>query len=266
MIGFDSISQGAIGEQVADAGDVLILVPAAISATASKSAPSIVAGASVFPDGIAPTATAAAPTIYVGTQIVVPAKAATASIIAGSVQISATVTVPGKASSAALLAPVINSGVAIQVPSAIAATASRTAPFIATGKSIFPPGLAAIATPGAPGISIGATLYPPGLSATSSLAAPQVFVGNYIEVSNTVTMVTPYGEIGSSSIGQFSIGEGELSTRVVKIGIIAQVSLDPPFITAGKSIFPPALNATATPSRPEIDSRDRKLRILAIAS
>jgi hypothetical protein len=94
----------------------------------------------------------------------------------------------------------------------------------------------------------------------------QVFGGNFIEANNTITMVTYYGEVASSSVAEFAIGEGEASTRIVKRSPLVLAAVQPPFVTAGKSAFPPSALIDAVSHRPEIESRRRKLRILAIAA
>lgn len=263
-IGFDAIGQAALGEQSSDGIDTIIYAPA-IGATAAVAPPSVFSGKSIFASGQAATASATAPSIRVGAAVFSAGLSATVALTAGQVSISARVVAPGAAAAATLAAPTIMAGAFVQVP-AKTATATIVAPVVSAGKSVFAPGAAATATLAAPGISISAAIRPSGIAATATLAAPQIFGGNYIEATNTVTMVTPYGEIGSSSIGQFSIGEGELSTRIVRIGLLARCNIEPPFITAGKSIFPGGKNAIAALGRPEIDGRARKLRILAIAS
>jgi hypothetical protein len=265
MIGFDPIGQGAIGELAGDAQDVLIFVPAALSVTASKVAPAIAGGGSAIVPSKTVTAAAVAPAVRAGAQVLVSALSAAAATVAPSVQISATVTVPSLSATVALTAPRLDAGVLVTVP-AKATSVAVAAPVVAAGKQVAVPPKEAVVTLPAPIVAIGMRIQPGPLLATATLPAPQILTGNYIEVSNTITMQTPYGEIASSSIGQFAIGEGEVSSRIVKRGLLAIASFQPPFITAGKSVTPPTIHATATLGRPEIDSRRRKLRILAIAS
>lgn len=265
MIGFDSIGQAAIGELAGDSNDVLIFVPAALSVSASVTAPAVAGGGSVIVPGTAPTVAVQAPTIQAGVQIVVPAKAVTAACAAGSIQISATVTVPAASATAAIVAPRLNAGVLVELLG-IAATVAIAAPFVTAGKTVVVPNAGAvIALPG-PLISIGNTVWPGAFETSVALAPPDILGGNYIEVSNTITMSTPYGEIGSGSIGQFAIGEGEPSTRVVKRGLLSLVNIRAPFVTAGKSVLPTTIQVTASMERPEIDSRLHKIRLYAIAS
>lgn len=265
MIGFDSIGQAAIGETTGGSDDLLIFVPAA-NATVTVTAPAVAGGKSVVVPGKAAAAALVAPSVLGGVLIIVPGAAATASLGAPRVQISATVTVSGASASAAILPPRIDSGVLANVP-AKDATVALTAPTIAAGKQIVVPGNEVSASLPAPIVAIGYTTYIGQLEATASLPlATQILVGNYIEVSNTILMSTPYGEIGSASIGEFSIGEGEPSSRTVKRGLLASVSLHPPFIAAGKQIVVPSGNATVTLMAPEIAARRRKIAVLAIAS
>ncbi len=112
-------------------------------------------------------------------------------------------------------------------------------PFVTAGKAQFPPSADIDVAPTAPGVSISATLHPATQNVTAVPMGVQILGGNYIEANNTITMVTPYGEIASSSVAQFSIGEGEESTRIVKRSPLAIVSVQPPFVTAGKSTVPP---------------------------
>lgn len=265
MIGFDSIGQAAIGELAGDSNDVLIFVPAALSVSASVTAPAVAGGGSVIVPGKASTVAIVAPTTRTGVQIVVPGKAVTAACAAGSVQISATVTVPAGSATADIVAPSLNAGVLVESPG-VAATVAITAPFVTAGKNIVVPNAGAvIALPG-PLISIGNTVWPGAFEISATLVPPDILGGNYIEVSNTITMSTPYGEIGSGSIGEFAIGEGEPSTRIVKRGLFSLVSKQAPFVTAGKSVMPTTIQATASMGLPEIDSRLHKIRLYAIAS
>jgi hypothetical protein len=265
MIGFDSIGQAAIGELTGDANDVLIFVPAALSVSASVAAPAVAGGGSAAVPALPGTAALQAPTIRAGVRVDVPSKAATAACTAGSVQISATVTVPDASATAAIVAPRLNTGVLVEL-SGVSAAVTITAPFVTAGKTVAVPGVSAAAALPSPLISIGNTVRPGPLDASAALVPPSILCGNYIEVSNTITMSTPYGEIGSGSIGEFAIGEGEPSTRTVRRGLLSLVSIRAPFITAGKSILPTTIQATASLGRPEIDSRLHKIRLYAIAS
>lgn len=265
MIGFDAIGQAAIGELTGDSLDVLIFVPPALAATASKVAPAVVGGGSAIVPAKSATATIVAPAVRAGARVAVSPLAAAAALGAPNVRISATVTVPAASASAALVAPRLDAGVLITVP-AKAATGAVVAPLATAGKQVVVPAKPAAVTLPVPVVAIGMRIQPGPLLATAELPRPQILGGNFIEVSNTITMQTPYGEIASSSIAQFAIGEGEISARIVKRGLLSIASFQPPFITAGKSVTPPTINATATLGRPEIDSRRRKLRVLAIAS
>jgi len=151
-------------------------------------------------------------------------------------------------------------------PPLVTVTAAVTAPSIRAGKSEFPAVAAVAITTFAPRISIGATIHPTAINVGVTTSPPQPQSGNVVFASNTITMDTTFGEIGSMSIGELAIGEGEPSTRVAKSPPFAIVTTTPPLVAAGKSIFPTGLSVIATSSRPEIDSRRRKLRVFAIAS
>jgi hypothetical protein len=265
MIGFDPIGQSAIGELAGDAQDVLIFVPAALSATATKTAPAVAAGKSALVPSKTATAAIAPPSVRAGVSIAVPAQAAGAVVSAPSVEISATVTVPGLVAAASMGAPRLDAGVLITIP-AKAVSAAIVAPSVAAGKQVAVPAKNSAVTLPTPVVAIGLRILPGPLLVTATLPAPQILGGNYIEASNTITMQTPYGEIASSSIAEFAIGEGAPSSRIVKRSILVIASFQPPFITAGKSVTPPTIQVTAALGRPEIDSRRRKLRVLAIAS
>jgi hypothetical protein len=162
-------------------------------------------------------------------------------------------------------APIII-GVTIIVSTVPNITVTRAAPLVTAGKSILPASVSVGVTIASPGISISYTAYPVTQPVSVTALPPQILGGQYIEASNTVTMVTPYGEIGSGSVGQGSIGEGDESTRVVKRGPLVVISSEPPLIATGKSQFAPTSTVFVTSARAEIDARRRKLRIFAIAS
>lgn len=181
----------------------------------------------------------------------------------------------GSADDVVIFAPVVAVAVTTSVPTIIgtqifapAATVAVTdaEPLVAAGKSVASPGATVTVTTFAPLIAIGAAIQPAALSVvvTAPTAEPQS--GNVIVAQNTVTMNTFFGEIGSSSIGEFAIGEGEESTRVAFAPPRLIVSTAAPLVAAGKSQFPPVANVNVTSPRAEIDSRRRKLRVFAIAS
>jgi hypothetical protein len=163
-------------------------------------------------------------------------------------------------------APVII-GITIFAPVAKAVTVTLgSAPVVTAGKSVSPPAAAVGVTKAVPGISISFNLRPPQQTVAVVAVPPSILGGNYIEASNTITMTTPYGEIGSSSIAEFAIGEGEPSSRIVRRGPLVVVTSASPLVSAGKSTVVPAAAVSITSPRAEIDSRRRKLRVFAIAS
>lgn len=151
-------------------------------------------------------------------------------------------------------------------PPAVAVTVTDAAPLVSAGKSVAPPAAAVAATAFAPGISISASVRPAAVAVSVASTPAEIQSGNVVLAVNTVTMNTLYGEIGSSSIGEFAIGEGELSTRIAFAPPRVIVQPNPPLVAAGKILFPPAVGVTVTSSRAEVDSRRRKLRVFAIAS
>jgi hypothetical protein len=264
MLGYDSIGQVALGELSGEA-DTVIFAPPAVAVSLTVSAPVIHCGASVLAGTTGITTTTAAPAVRTGVRIAPPSVAVSVTSGAASVEISATVSAGPLAVTVEALPPRIGGGAVITVPGASVAVSTKE-PFVAAGKAQFPPTSVVDVDAAAPGISISATLHPGTVNVTVVPMGVQILGGNYIEANNTITMVTPYGEIASSSVAQFSIGEGEESSRVVKRSPLVIVSLQPPLVTAGKSAFPPTAVVTVASNRPEVDSRSRKLRILAIAA
>jgi hypothetical protein len=265
MIGFDAIGQGAIGELSGDVADAIVYAPAGIAVAAITAAPVIHGGGSVSPSGRTVTVALVAPNILTGATIKPDAAAVTVMTVAGSIQISATVTVSAAVVAVSTAAPLVAAGKLVTAGAAAVAV-TKSAPFITAGKSVAPTAANVMVTGFNPGISISSNNRPPAVSVAVTTSPPSILGGNYIDARNTITMVTPYGEIASSSIGQFSIGEGELSSRVVLMSPLVAVSVKPPFITTGKTISPPYAPVSVVTYRPEIDGRTRKLRILAIAS
>lgn len=267
MIGFDSIGQAAIGELAGDQLDVIIYAPAPFEVTVTKAAPLVSGGKSAAPATAAVAVAIFAPVVLSGSLVTAPEPAAVSVVgVAPRIEISATVTVPAEEVIATTAAPLVGAGAIIPAPVAAAVTVTKSDPFVTAGKSQFPTAAPATVVPNAPGISISANIFPATQDVVVEAHPPQILGGNYIEASNTITMQTPYGEIASSSIAEFAIGEGEPSSRIVKRSPLVIVSMSPPFITAGKSQRPPAAAVSVSSMRPEIASRSRKLRILAIAS
>jgi hypothetical protein len=267
MIGFDPIGNGAIGELSGDQQDTLIFTPAAFAVSVTKADPLVSGGGSALaPVAKAVAVTTAAPAILAGVRIVVPVASVAVTSTAGSVQISATVTAPGTSVSAAVVAPRLDAGVLITAPAAQSVTATQVEPFVTAGKSQFAPAIGVTVTAPTALISISFNAFPATQDVVVTPVSPQILGGNFIEASNTVTMITPYGEIGSGSIGQGAIGEGDESTRIVKRGPLVILRVNPPEIFAGKSQFPPTRTITVTTARPEIGARRRAVRVFAIAS
>lgn len=267
MIGFDTIGQSAIASQSADAADVVIYVPVAVAVTLTTSVPVVRGGVSVAMPAGAVTVTAPVAAVRAGSLVTVPVATITATAPTGAVRISATVTAPAPPDvPLTTAAPFVTAGASVATP--VGAVAVTTAvPFVTAGKSVAVPVAAVTVTAPVAAVQISATITTPALTVAVAFDPPQIFGGNYIEASNTITMNTPFGEIGSSSIGEFAIGEGEPATRIVRRGPFVLVSTPIPLVTAGKSVFSPvAANINVTSARAEIDSRGRKLRVLAIAS
>lgn len=174
--------------------------------------------------------------------------------------------VPSVAVAVVTSTPPVIIGTAISAPPALPVVATTSAPLLGAGASISPPTAPVAAAVAPPGISISYNLRPPTQTVVVVANPPQILGGNYIEASNTITMTTPYGEIGSASIGEFALLEGEPSSRIVKRGPLVVVTSAAPLISAGKSIAPPSALVAVASARAEIASRRRRLRVLAIAS
>ncbi len=266
MIGYDAISQVAIASISADATDAIIFAPEAVAVATTIAAPVIRAGASVAVPVGPVNVTAPVPSVRTGVLATVQCAGVAVTSASAAVRISATIT----ASAAAAVAvsanpPLILAGASVNVPVAPVLVTSNAA-FVTAGKYIAT--TTTVITVSAPvaGISISAKIWPPMVAVAVGSDPVQVLTGTYIEASNSVTHTTALGEIGSSSIGEFAIGEGEPETHTHIRGIFVLVSTPETIITAGKSIFPPATNINVTSERAEIESRRRKLRVLAIAS
>jgi hypothetical protein len=268
MIGFDAIGQSAIASQSSDAADVIVYAPVAAAVAVTATVPLVRGGASVAMPVGAIVVTAPVPTVLAGALVTVPVASVTVTSAAAAVQISATVTAPAAPDAVVTTAvPLVGAGAIVAAPSAIAVTVTAPVAFVTAGKSVAPPAAMVTVTSPAAAVQISATVTVPAITVAVASDPAQILGGNYIEASNTITHTTTLGEIGSSSIGEFAIGEGELETHTHKRGIFVLVSTAPPFVTAGKSVFlPAAANINVTSARAEIDSRGRKLRVLAIAS
>lgn len=173
------------------------------------------------------------------------------------------VIVPNATIAVAASAPVLNT--VVNAPAA-AVTIAANVPTIATGKRIVAPGASVSVSASAPMIATGKQVSQPVASIVVAASAPSLLAGNAIEVVNTISVTASHGEIGSSSIGEFAIGEGELSTAITKSPPLVIIVSNPPLIAAGKSISPTVKSISLITSRPEIISRRRKLRVMAIAS
>jgi hypothetical protein len=268
MIGFDAIGQSAIASQSSDAADVIVYAPVAAAVAVTTAVPVVRGGASVAPTACAVTVTVPVASVLAGSLVTVPVASVTVTSAAAAVQISATVTAPTPpAVTVAAAVPLVGAGAIVQAPAAIAVTITAPVAFVTAGKSVAPSSAAVTVTTPAAAVQISATVTVPALTVAVASDPAQILGGNYIEASNTITHTTTLGEIGSSSIGEFAIGEGEPETHTHKRGIFVLVSTTPPFITAGKSVFlPAAANINVTSARAEIASRGRKIRVLAIAS
>lgn len=265
MIGFDAISQSAIASQSSDAADVVVFAPVA-AVTLTAAVPVVRGGASVAMPAGAVTVTVPTAAVRAGSLVTVPVAAVTATAPTAAVQISATViaSAPPDVDVTAAV-PFVTAGKSVAMPAG-AVTVTAPVPFVTAGKSIAPTVASVNVTAPAAAVRISATVTVPVLTVTVESDPAQILCGNYIEASNTITMNTPYGEISSSSISEFAIGEGEPATQIVRRGPFVLVSTPIPLVTAGKSVFSPAANINVTSARAEIASRGRKIRVLAIAS
>lgn len=264
MIGFDTIGRSAIGE-LSGGDDVVIFAPIVLDVTAALGdAPGVHGGGSALPSGAAVSVTIAVPLIAVGASVMPPPIAVVVSHGSAFITQSATVTTPANDVAATPIAPVIVGGASITASSEVTVTAP--AAVILAGVRIEAP-LVSVAPVSAPAMVSGGTIVTVPVASVAVTSTPiDILGGNYIEASNTVTMITPYGEIGSASIGEFAIGEGEPSTRLAKRGVLVRVGVEAPEILAGKTIYPPFANINVSSSPIEVDSRLRRIRVYAIAS
>lgn len=245
MIGYDPIGRSAIGE-LAGGDDVIVFAPAAVAiSVVAGGAPSVHGGGSALPPGLTITVVEVAPLVAGGRALMVPAVSVSVSMAAPFVSISATIAPPANDVAVTFGAPSVLAGAGIAAATT-ELTVEVVAPFVKAGNAV--------------------TINVPSVGVVASSQPTDVLGGNYIEASNTVTMITPYGEIGSASIGQFALGEGEPSTRQVKRGVLIRVDAEAPAVLAGNSVFPPSRIVVVKSSPAEIDSRLRRIRIYAIAS
>lgn len=262
---FDPIASGAIGEIGSDLQDLLIFVPTPEEVTFTSEVPLVVGGCSVASPSSGITIGTLVPEVFTGTNI----EPSQADILIQTVQCtvvqSATIHPPASEIVFEALPPITFSGALIEVPGATIAF-DQSEPFVTTGKAQFVSAITINVQTLVPEVSISYNAYPNTIGITIDAPIPRILVGNYIEASNTISMQTPYNEIASTTIGSLAIGEGEPSTRIVKTSPRIIFSADPPFVTAGKSQLVPAGIINISAMRPEIDSRSRKLRVLAIAS
>ncbi len=243
MIGFDSIGQGAIGE-LSGAADTVIFAPVGFVVTVTKSAPAVSGGGSVLP----------------------AARSVSVTTAAAAIRISATIATGAAAVTVSTSAPSIQADAARISPSAAAVAVTPRVPLVASGKVVTTTSRAVTVTVSAPMVTAGKSISPPTAQVAVAAVRASIVGGNYVDARNTILMSTPYGEIGSVSIGQFAIGEGETSTRTVLRSPLVIVATAAPLITAGKSVSPTARTVVVSSARAEIGARRRPLRVLAIAS
>ena len=255
MIGFDAIGRSAIGE-LAGGDDVVIFAPAALDVSgASPSAPEVHGGGSALPPGTTIAVTVAIPLVAVGAVVSPPVTSIVVARAAPFITQSATIAAPANDVAATATPPTVLGGASVSASSAVTVTAP--AAIILAGVRIEAPFIGISVVSSSVMVSGGTIVMVPAATVAATSAPIDILGGNYIEASNTVTMITPYGEIGSASIGEFAIGEGEPSTRIVRRGILIRVDVDPPSVFAGKAVFSPVAN---------IDTRLRRIRVHAIAS
>lgn len=264
MIGFDAIGRSAIGE-LSGGEDVVIFAPVVLDVTAALGgAPEVHGGGSALPPGTVVSVAVDAPLIAVGASVITSSIAVVVSNGSAFIAQSATVTALANDVAVASLPPSILGGASVTASSEVTVTAS--AAVILAGVRIDAP-FVSVASISAPAMVSGGTIVTvPVASVVASSTPIDILGGNYIEASNTVTMITPYGEIGSASIGEFAVGEGEPSTRLAKRGVLVRVGVEAPEILAGKTIYPPFANINVSSSPIEVDSRLRRIRVYAIAS
>lgn len=264
MIGFDAIGRGAIGE-LAGGDDVVIFAPQAIAITATLGvAPAVHGGGSALPPRATVAATVTAPMVSVGASVAAPRASVTITSAPALVTHSATITAPANDVTTSSAAPSVRGGASIMASSEVVVTTQPAA--ILAGARIEVPSISVVALAAPAMVSAGAIVTVSAATVTALSAPADIRGGQYIEASNTVTMTTPYGEIGSASIGEFAIGEGEPSIRFAKRGVLVRVDVVPATIFAGKTVYPPPANINVTSMPGEIDSRLRRIRVHAIAS
>lgn len=156
---------------------------------------------------------------------------------------------------------------AIGSPEAAVAEAEAFAPGVSAGASAAPPPETAEASLPVLDVSAGASIAPETANAEAEAFPFGVLTaGALVTPVDARTVITSGGGIGDGAIGEFAIGEGEDVAQNITTELRA-VSFDQaPDVSAGAAIQPVPLSVETVLPAPEVHSRRRKPKLLAIAS
>lgn len=166
------------------------------------------------------------------------------------------------------LAPSINTGTSVDIPATTVGMIANE-PIIQVGTLIDVPAATIAMSQPNPEImrSVNLLLSAPAIIGVSGVL-PIIYNGALVDQpSRQDNYVSHLGGEGDGALGEFSIGEGPEKTvysapRAPRFRIMVQ----PPMIVAGSIVDVPAATIGIQALMPEIDSRQRKLRLMAIAS
>lgn len=208
-------------------GGPVVVTPAAATAVAITTAPSVVLGSlALSPAAAAAIASTTAPTVVLGSVSVTPAAAsAVASTTSPTVVLGSVTVVPSAAAAvASTTAPTVLLGSVVVVPAAASAVAGAAGPTVVLGSvSVVPAAAWAVATGTDPTVVIsggGSLITPAAATAVASTVAPTVVLGSIVLVPSPATAVArgvdPVVVVGTPSAPvQLVVGESLIGDRLV---------------------------------------------------
>ncbi len=176
-----------------------------------------------------------------------------------------------------LLAPAVLAGAYVVIPPWADTAVQLWAPKISISANVFPPNTNTTVQLFAPTILAGAEDVVPAISVAAELFAPTIVGGARIDVptlavtSTVETLIIQGGAfvgIPLTPVDVFLyVPDIQAGTGIfVSQHIDTTVTLYPPQILSGWTVFPPSLNIAAALPIPEIDSRSIRTNIQIIAS